>query len=84
VTITVSATVPSIDWAGQPNQLEQIEILRITPSGTTVLASGPSPSGSLSHTMELPDSGLIVRARGRRAAADGPDLLFYTNAVAIR
>ena len=84
VTITVNATVPSTDWAGQPNQIDVIEIFGITSSNTTVLASEPPTSGSVSHSMTVPDGGIIVRARGRRVVADGPDLLFYTNAVTVR
>lgn len=84
VTITVTATVPPTDWAGQPNQLDTVELFGITPSGTTVLASGPLSSGALTHSTTVPADGLIVRARGRRIVSEGPDLLFYTNAIPVR
>ena len=84
VTITLNATVPATDWAGQPNQIDVVEIFGITGSNTTVLASGPLASGSLRHSMTIPDGGMSVRARGRRLVADGPDLLFYTNALRVR
>jgi hypothetical protein len=83
-TVTLGAVVPETDWAGQPNQIDQVDILGITSSATTVLASGPLISGSFSHSLAVPEGGLIIRARGRRAVADGPDLLFYTNAISVR
>jgi hypothetical protein len=84
LTMTVSATVPPTDWAGQPNQVDHVEILGITSSTTSVLASGPLTTGTLSHSMTVPSGGVVVRARGRRVVADGPDLLFYTNAISVR
>lgn len=84
ITVSLSATVPPTDWAGQPNQVDQAEILGITTSNTAVLASGPFATGTLSHSMTVPSGGLTVRARGRRVVADGPDLLFYTNAISVR
>jgi hypothetical protein len=32
----------------------------------------------------VPAGGMAIRARGRRVIEDGPDLLFYTNAVQVR
>jgi hypothetical protein len=32
----------------------------------------------------VPSGGIAIRARGRRVIDDGPDLLFYTNAVQVR
>jgi hypothetical protein len=84
VRLTLNATVPPTDWSGQPNQIDQVELIGITSTSTTVLASGPLTSGSLSHSMTVPGGGVIIRARGRRVVADGPDLLFYTNAIGVR
>jgi hypothetical protein len=84
VTVEVRAEVPATDWRGQPNRLDVVEILGITSSGTSVLASGPLEGGMLKHDVVVPAGGMAIRARGRRVIEGGPDLLFYTNAVQVR
>ena len=84
-TVELRARVPATDWAGQPNHLDVVDIIGVTTSGTAVLHSGPlDRNGSLRYTLTVPPGGIVIRARGRRVVEDGPDLLFYTNQIAIR
>jgi hypothetical protein len=84
VTIELRAEVPATDWQGQPNHLDVVELLGATTTGTTVLRSGALDNGVLRHELILPSGGIAIRARGRRVIDEGPDLLFYTNAVQVR
>ena len=84
VTIELRATVPPRDWAGQPNHLDLVDIIGVVKSGTTVLHSGPLVNGLLRFQTSVPRGGITIRARGRRVVEDGPDLLFYTNSIAVR
>jgi len=84
VTIELRATVPPTDWEGQPNHLDLVDIFGVASSGTTVLHSGPLVDGLLRYQMSVPPGGITIRARGRRVVEDGPDLLFYTNPIAVR
>jgi PHP domain len=85
VTATLSAIVPQTDWAGQPNHLDRIEFVLVTPDRVTVEPHAVSGLGAItaSQQMVVGPAGLVVRARGRREVPDGPDLLFYTNAIRL-
>jgi hypothetical protein len=85
VTATVSATVPPTDWENAPNRIDTIDLIAGSKDGTAIMHSGsPDAGGTYRYSFVLPEGGLTIRARGRRVVADGPDLLFYTNAVVIR
>lgn len=84
VTIEVRVEVPPTDWAGRPNRVDLVDLIGVSQSGASVLHSGPLTSGISRYQMTVPTGGLAVRARGRRVVENGPDLLFYTNAIAIR
>jgi len=84
VTIELRAQVPPTDWQGQPNHLDSVELLGVTSAGTTVLRSDALDNGVLRHELIVPSGGMAIRARGRRVVDNGPDLLFYTNAVQVR
>jgi len=50
-----------------------------------VMQSGPlAADGVFRFAFTVPEGGVAVRARGRRVVDDGPDLLFYTNAVMVQ
>ena len=81
----VSYTLPPADWEGQPNRIDQVEVISVPPTGPVVPVEGTlGPDGrSRVASLVVPDGGLVVRARGRREVPDGPDLEFYTNPVRI-
>ena len=84
VTIDIEAMVPETDWAGQPNRIDNIQLIATSESGTSVVYDGPLGSnGRVTHQEVVPRGGLTIRARGRRVVEDGPDLLFYTNAIRV-
>ena len=85
VTARLNADVPALDWQDQPNQLDAIEFIVTTAAGTVVRVRPVSGVGAISASepIAVPASGAVVRARGRRIVPDGPDLLFYTNAIRV-
>ena len=83
ITVDLRATVPATDWEGLPNRLDLVDIIGVTGTGSTVLHSSPLVDGLVRYQMSVPRGGITVRARGRRIVADGPDLLFYTNPIAV-
>lgn len=85
VQVALKFELPELDWRGEPNRIDNLEIIGITPANTEVILSRPpSSSGSaLVAEISVPAGGLVLRARGRRVIDDGPDLLFYTNPVRI-
>lgn len=84
LTATVSTDVPATDWKGEPNTIDTIEIIQIDADGARIVASGPpAKDGTFSAALTVPKDGLVVRARGRRVIADGPDLMFHTNPVRV-
>ena len=83
--LEVRARIPKVDWAGQANRVDLVELVGVTQAGTSVVHSAPPDSdGSVWHELVVPPDGLIIRARGRRVVDDGPDLLFYTNPIVVR
>lgn len=85
VTADVSVTIPETDWQDQPNHLDAIEFIVVTPKGVSVLSQPVTGTGrqSVSQTVTVGKGGAVIRARGRRVVADGPDLMFYTNAIRV-
>jgi hypothetical protein len=86
VTVEVRAVVPERDWAEQPNRLDEVELIAIHGGQARVVArAAPTPGKpALVHRMAIPDSGLVLRARGRRVLPDGPDLMFHTNPLRLQ
>lgn len=85
VDATVKLTVPDTDWEGKPNRIDAIEFIVVTPTEATVKSQNAGGPGA--HTVvekvTVGSGGAVIRARGRRVIADGPDLMFYTNAIRI-
>jgi hypothetical protein len=85
ITVRMEMDIPQTDWVGQPNHLDQLELIQVTAQGGVVIANRPpSLTGhALTETLTVPPGGIVVRARGRRVIDNGPDLMFYTNPVRI-
>jgi hypothetical protein len=85
LTLELQTRIPTADWAGEPNRVDLMEFIGITPEGASVIrGAAPSAEGTLRHEITVPREGIIIRARGRRVVEDGPDLLFYTNPIVVR
>jgi hypothetical protein len=86
VTVSLELSVSAKDWEGNPNRIDMVELIAVTGEGASVQASrAPAPEGpALTEELEIPEGGLVVRARGWRTQADGSRLMFYTNPVRIR
>ncbi len=85
VTVTLGVDVPERDWQKQPNKLDAIELIAITSEKVEIVASRPPLAGRqvLREVVAVPPGGVVLRARGRRIVADGPDLMFYTNPIRV-
>lgn len=85
VVATLDCKIPALDWAGESNRIDAIELIAAGAEGARVIARRPpQPTGPVfSHVAEIPAGGLVVRARGRRIVEGGADLMFYTNPVRI-
>ena len=85
IAVELRFETPDRDYAGAPNRIDQVEIIQIDRDGARVAWSGApdatGPQARLATT--VPAGGAAFRARGRRDVPDGPDLLFYTNAVRV-
>lgn len=85
VTVTLSFVVPDRDWQGQPNSVDTVEFIVVTREGAQAVSRPVEGAGrqTVSYTFDVGAGGAVVRARGRRTIADGPDLLFYTNPIRV-
>ncbi len=85
VAVSLHFEVPETDWQGEPNIVHEIELIGVTEyiSDILVTTSGEPPSVLLLARLPVPAGGIVLRARGRRRIATGPDLMFYTNPVRI-
>jgi hypothetical protein len=86
VTVAVTLTVPPTDWSAAPNHVDDVEIIVVRKTGVEVRTRAIVGAGvqSISEPLDVGDDDVVIRARGRRVVADGPDLMFYTNAIRIR
>ena len=85
VTATLAFSVPEADWEGQPNRIDAVEFIVVTPEGASSVTKPIAGTGrqTVSHEFIAGEQGLVIRARGRRIVDNGPDLMFYTNAIRI-
>lgn len=84
VTIEVQAVVPPLDWAGQQNRLDRVEVIAIPRGGVAATHEAMPTGGSWRVRLSIPAGALAIRGRGRRVVEDGPDTLFYTNPIFFR
>lgn len=80
VTARLQFQTPSTDWSGQANGIDEVALIAITDEGANILkeARPLSEGPAMTVTLDVPERGLVVRARGRRNS-----LMFYTNPVRI-
>ena len=85
IKVRLDGLIPDRDWAGMPNRIDSVEIIIVTEQSVRSLERRLQPSNVLAvtETLQVPPGGMVIRARGRRVVADGPDLLFYTNPIRI-
>lgn len=84
VTATVHFAVADRDWRNEPNRIDAVDFIIATDAGVVTSTQSAAPGvgrQSLAHTFTVGERGAVVRVRGRRVIDDGPDLLFYTNAI---
>lgn len=85
VEVLIDCQVPERDLQGRINWIDSIELIAITEAGAEVVAESP-PLRSQGNRLwygGVPDSGLVLRARGYRLEPDGTKLMFYTNSVRV-
>ena len=85
ITAEVSLEVPRGDYAGRFNRVDAIEFIVVTPKTVEVK---PQPISGIG-AQRVSDRSLSAlkasssESRGRRIVPDGPDLMFYTNAIRV-
>jgi VanZ family protein len=80
VTVRLQFKTPDKGWDGQTHPIENVELIKIAEGRAESLGvDEPSREGpALTKTVEVPDGGLVLRARGGSG-----DLMFYTNPVRV-
>src|SRR5690606_33392327 len=73
VTATLRLEIPKQDWDGGDNRIDRIELVTIGKGGARIAAQGPldPQTGSFSCELDVPDDGVVIRARGRRISESG-------------
>lgn len=86
IPVVLNFNVPELDWQQQPNKIDTVEFIVITPTAVDVRTHKIAGKGAQTVTERITASsgGAVVRARLRREIADGPDLMAYTNPIRIR
>jgi hypothetical protein len=77
VTVSLRMNVPDRDYLGRENRIDAVELVGVSDQGARILSSGP-PARSLAFDLvvEVPDGGIVLRARGRRTIEKEPALSF--------
>jgi hypothetical protein len=85
VTVDLSLKVPPDAWRPGPNHVDQVEIIAIDRDGARIIAQGrPAEAGpAITKTVQVPDDGIVFRARGFSLLETGTRLAFYTNPVRV-
>jgi hypothetical protein len=83
--VELSFKVPAEAWRPGPNHVDLVEIIAIDRNGANVIAKGrPEPTGpAIAKTVQVPDDGIVFRARGFSLLETGTRLAFYTNPVRV-
>jgi hypothetical protein len=86
VPVVMTFDVPATDFQGQPNKVDSVEFIVVTPAGVEVKTHRVAGSGTqtFAERIVVGAEGVVVRARARREVADGPDLMAYTNPIRFR
>jgi len=85
VTVDLSLKVPPEAWRPGPNHVDHVEIIAIDRDGARIIAQGrPAEAGpAITKTVQVPDGGIVFRARGFSLLETGTRLAFYTNPVRV-
>jgi hypothetical protein len=85
VSVDLSFKVPPEAWRPGPNHIDHVEIIGIDHDGARIIAQGrPAESGpAITKTVQIPDDGMVFRARGFSLLETGTRLAFYTNPVRV-
>jgi PHP domain len=85
VSVSLSFKVPPEAWRPGPNHVDLVEIIGIDRDGAKIIAQGrPAESGpAIIKTVQIPDGGMVFRARGFSLLETGTRLAFYTNPVRV-
>ena len=85
VSVDLSFKVPPEAWRPGPNHVDLVEIIGIDHDGAKIIAQGrPQESGpAITKTIQVPDDGVVFRARGFSILETGTRLAFYTNPVRV-
>jgi hypothetical protein len=85
IPVVLSFDVPPFDYQEQPNHVDTVEFVVITPETIESRAHHVTGTRSQSVTerVRIGSGGAVVRARVRRDMPDGTALMAYTNAVRI-
>ncbi len=82
--VTLHLQTPLVDWEGEPNRIDEVELIAASGNESKVVATRtPTIRSAMRVSVLVPEEGIALRARGRRIVVDGPDLLFYTNPIQI-
>jgi hypothetical protein len=85
VSVDLSFKVPPEAWRPGPNHIDLVEIIGIDHDGARIIAQGrPAESGpAITKIVQIPDDGMVFRARGFSLLETGTRLAFYTNPVRV-
>lgn len=85
VSVELLFKVPPEAWRPGPNHIDHVEIIAIDQDGAKIIAQGrPAGSGpAITKTVQVPDGGIVFRARGFSLLETGTRLAFYTNPVRV-
>jgi len=85
VAVDLSFKVPLEAWRPGRNHVDLVEIIAIDQTGASVIAQGrPAETGpAIVKAVQVPDGGIVFRARGFSLLETGTRLAFYTNPVRV-
>jgi glycopeptide antibiotics resistance protein len=84
VIVTLHLQTPLVDWQGEPNRIDEVELIATSAGEANVVARRtPTSDSALRVALLVPEGGVTLRARGRREGIEGDDLLFYTNPIQV-
>lgn len=85
VTVDLSIKVPAEAWRPGRNHVDLVEIIAIDQNGASVVAQGrPAETGpAIAKSIQVPEGGIVFRARGFSLLETGTRLAFYTNPVRV-
>jgi hypothetical protein len=85
LSVELSFKVPPEAFRPGPNHVDLVEIIGIDRDGAKVIAQGrPEASGpAITKNVQVPDGGIVFRARGFSILETGTRFAFYTNPIRV-